>query len=203
VFLYAGLIYRANGNVPAAIERLTNGMACLTDTVASPLMANIREALGDIRCDAGDFNGATDEYRAALECINRLRTHVVFEQDRLGLGANWESIPEKLAGALLSQFRNAEAFEAFESAKSRAFLERLGLSHLEPPQRVPAEMCQRERTASEEVRSFESRVGRSPSKADDDRINYLYQQAMITHNKILEEVAQLAPEYVEWRRGLL
>jgi hypothetical protein len=130
-----------------------------------------------------------------------MRRNVPDERDRLTRLDKFASIPEKLAHVLLRRRKVAAAFTALEASKSRTMMERLGLADLPAPDFVPTALRERERECLETARILDQQI-LAPNSADSrERLNAAFATALETYDRVLNEIANYAPDYVELRRG--
>jgi tetratricopeptide (TPR) repeat protein len=200
-FFYAGLIHLDNSRWKDALEKLDIALQLIGEDAVSPLTLNIRQARGDIHRKRGDLPSATREYEWAARDLRLLRKRVLHERDRIQGLADFATISQKLTYVLLSQQRFTEAFAALEEAKSRSFVERLGLGDLPVPEAVPNNLRKREHELRNEILQLQRSVMHAESARQRRRASADYSRVVNEHDQLLEKIAGYAPDYVEWRRG--
>lgn len=80
---------------------------------------------GRIADQEGDFKGASDYMRKAVEVIERQRASINTEASKIGFVGDKQAVYGRLIALLIAQGRAAEAFDYVERSKSRALVDML------------------------------------------------------------------------------
>lgn len=118
----------ADGDLAAAESQIEEALAAATRLDVAPLLARLKHLRGRIRLRRGNARAAEQDFRDAMELIERVRGALQAERYRTAFQGSQLAIYEDAILAALSggDAGLAEAFATVERAKSRALLDLVG-----------------------------------------------------------------------------
>lgn len=160
----------------------------------------IWEALGLAREQRQDDEGARSCYEHAMNLIESGRSALSLEEHRMGFLAIREGPYVRLIRLLLSAHHSSSAWEMCERVRSRNLVDTLAYAEIHSPPSLPDLLVQVERELLPvfRLRNFEVQ------QSDTRHAQFALQEINRLRAKlqsVWEEMAPLAPEYVDQRRG--
>ncbi len=114
------------GDLPAALKAAEEGLSLTGELGLSPLRAEMHRTRADLQLRAGKVGEALNDFRAAIERIERLRGSLPADRFRAAYFGDQAKVYEEFVAALLESSSDealAEAFETIERARSRSLLD--------------------------------------------------------------------------------
>ena len=122
-----------------AAELATRAMAIARDTASPDLEWRAAHTAGRAARDRGRFDDAVESLRVSATIVNDLRANVTSDTGKIGFLDRRQEVFQDLAAVLFSAKRPAEALEAAEAGRARAFADLLAQRQVEgkPAERQP------------------------------------------------------------------
>jgi CHAT domain-containing protein/tetratricopeptide (TPR) repeat protein len=148
-----------------------------------------------------DDTRAYDSFKSSIRLLDQIRTSLVREEHKIGFGGRGVDVYGEMISLCLRMYKDAEAFEYSERARSRAFLDQLSHGDILPPKNIAADLLVKERGLISLMRK--THIALRSAKTDEQRHIH---SASITRARedlvqVLGEMQRDAPEYVAMRRG--
>lgn len=196
-----GLLVRDAQQLDVAEQYLTQALT-LAEEVANPNdLYNVYFNRGDIRMMAGRVSEAINDYAAAVDAAESIRTRLLLEEEALDYFA-WPNLAayDRLVRIQARLERTKQALSWAERAKSREFLRRLRLSDITRPQQVPQTLIEQEMQLIIQLRQTAIDL---QAANEVDRLNILrnYESLEKKLCELWNKMEQFAPEYVALRQG--
>jgi tetratricopeptide (TPR) repeat protein len=195
-----GMVHLRAGDAATAVERLRAALdraAGQDDRVFS-----VRALLGDAQLALGRPAAAREEYEEAIAAFERAR-ELLGDESRVGYQASASATYGKLVRLHTGELHDAaRAFHWVERAKSRAFVELLGLTSIPTPEAPDdvRDLLDREREQLDRVHALRSAL--LARDAPDDVAGRLeLHSAGRQLDSIWDELAHVLPDYVALRTG--
>ena len=122
-----------------AAELATRAMAIARETASPDLEWRAAHTAGRAARDRGRFDDAVESLRVSATIVNDLRANVTSDTGKIGFLDRRQEVFQDLAAVLFSAKRPAEALEAAEAGRARAFADLLAQRQVEgkPAERQP------------------------------------------------------------------
>ena len=125
VYLNLGMAYQVHGDLPGALAAFHQALELALQIERRDILAEAHFRLGEALRRQGQGEAALQQFRAAVEVIETTRQPLRSESLRISLQGRWQQVYEGLVLHLADLGQAAEAFEAAERARARAFAEAL------------------------------------------------------------------------------
>jgi tetratricopeptide (TPR) repeat protein len=198
-----GLVCQELGDLIAALAYQTQALN-LADQLGTPELAwRFLGARGDVQRLQLLYELAYQDYRAAIELIESMRSRLTLEEHRLGFVTEVrESTYTRMITLLADRegrWNSAEALLYVERAKSRVFLEQLATTSLPAPAGITHPLLDQERQLIQRLSGLIA--SRRTVGVANPELNDLIQNVEGELRATWEMLETVVPEYVALRRG--
>lgn len=189
-----------------AIAQYTDARELVAQLQQPDLVWRVYVGLGSGYYRQGQWEKAYETYREAVDAVESIRAGLWREESKLGFIGSKSGLYTVVV--MLSVARRPagedsaliDALEYLERGRSRSFLDLLGQADISASRSVDASLLKREAELIEQIRVLTHTL----TDASGERRLALLQRANDargTLHRLLDDIAQIAPEYVDLRRG--
>ena len=191
------------GEMREALEHIAEAVKLATEALDTDLLPRVLIIRGDIYRDLGQIDAAHDDYAMAVEQLERVRISILEEKHQIGFFARDKAeVYERLIRILLVKQKTSPAFDVVQQAKSRALLQFLSRSRLDPSANSDEHLIAQEQELKTKMNTFLT-MASGPAE-ETERLRWSAEIANINNQLkvIWVLLSKSSEEYIDLRQGL-